>query len=131
ATAELGTAYTGAITNGSYVTSTQATASSGCGAGLAISPALKAAEANKLFTGKIYPNPSSGLVQIEINTPVFRSATITVLDMFGRNLYLDKKALIKGNNTISLNIAFLPSGTYMIEVGDGKTILEKYKVLKL
>ena len=131
ATAELGTAYTGTIINSSYVSSNQATASSGCsGARVATPPALEQVEENKTFTGKIYPNPTRGLVQIELNAPVLKSVTVNVLDMFGRYLYRNRRPLVNGNNRISLDIASLPSGTYIIEVRDGKAILEKYKVLK-
>jgi predicted esterase len=130
ATAELGTAYTGAITNGTYVTSTQANASSGCsGARSALSPSLEIVEGNKQFTGKIYPNPTDGLVQIELDAPVLTSVRVNVLDMFGRYLYRNKTAMVQGNR-ISLNLASFPAGTYIIEVGDGKAIAKKYKVLK-
>lgn len=131
ATAELGTAYTGTITNGSYVASDQATTSSGCsGARTALLPSLEEVEENKLFTGKIYPNPTQGFMQIELNASISTSVTVNVLDMSGRSLYRNRSPLVKGNNRISLNFASLPSGIYIIEVGDGKAIVEKYKVLK-
>lgn len=131
ATAEAGTAYTGTITNGSYVLSNQAIAPSGCsGARTAASSSMEKVEKSKFFTGKIYPNPTEGFVQIELNVTVSKSVTVDVVDMSGRHLYRNKRPLIKGTNRISLNIASLPSGTYIIVVGDGKAILEKYKVLK-
>ena len=131
ATAELGTAYTGTITNGSYVTTDQATTPSGCsGARTALPSSLEEVKENKLFTGKIYPNPTEGFIQIELNASIPTSVTVNVLDMSGRYLYRNRSPLVKGNNRISLNIASLPSGIYIIEVGDGKAIVEKYKVLK-
>jgi predicted esterase len=127
----LGTIYPGVIYNGVYVGSNQAAAASDCsGARMALLPSLNKVEENKPFTGKIYPNPTRGLVQIELHAPVSKSVTVNVLDMFGRYLYRDQRMLVKGNNIISLNMAPLPSGTYIIEVGDGKAIQEKYKVLK-
>jgi poly(3-hydroxybutyrate) depolymerase len=131
ATAELGTAYTGAITNGSYVISNQAVAPSGCsGARVSLAPPLEEITANKPVTGKIYPNPTEGLIQLELNASVLRPVTVNVLDMFGRNLYSNKTSLVKGFNRISLNITSLPAGVYMVEVRDGNVIVEKYKVLK-
>lgn len=131
ATAELGTAYIGTITNGTYVTSAQAIASSSCiGARVAQPPSWERVNQHKSVSGKIYPNPTDGLVQFEINTPVSKSVTVNVYDMYGRRLYSNKSSLIKGNNKLGFNIAFLPSGMYMIEVSDGEIIVEKYKVLK-
>lgn len=131
ATAELGTTYTGTITNGSYVTSAQATAASGCvGARIAQTHSFEKLKENKLFTGKLYPNPTDGLVQIELNAPVSTSARVNIVDMFGRYLYRNQRPLVKGNNRLSLNIASLPPGTYLIEVGAGQGIREKFKVLK-
>jgi len=130
ATAALGTSYTGTITNGSYVSSNQATESSGCG-GARVTLATPAKELKeKPFTGKIYPNPTEGPVQIELNAAVTKSVSVSVLDMSGKYLYINRRPLIKGKNRISLNISSLPSGIYIIEVGDGKAIVEKYKVLK-
>jgi hypothetical protein len=129
-TAESGTAYTGTITNGSYVNSNQVTESSGCGgARVGLSPSLEKIE-NKLFTGKIYPNPTDGFVQIELNVSVSKSVKVNVYDMSGRYLYGNISSVVKGHNRISLNIASLPSGSYIVVVRDGNLILEKYKVLK-
>jgi poly(3-hydroxybutyrate) depolymerase len=130
-TAGLGTAYTGTIINGSYVISNQVTDSSGCsGARSGLSPSLKKVEENKLFTGKIYPNPTEGLVQIELNAPVSKSVTVNVFDISGRYLYGNISSVVKGHNRISLNIASLPAGTYIIVVRDSSSILKKYKVFK-
>jgi|GEM_PF-3021313 len=130
ATAELGTAYTGTITDGAYVSSSQATASSNCGARVAQLPSSEEVKENKPFTGRIYPNPTEGLIQIELNAPDLKLVTINVANMSGRHVYKNKSPLVKGNNKISLNIASFPPGIYIIEIGDGKTIMEKYKVLK-
>ncbi len=131
ATAELGTAYTGTITNGTYVNSNQATDGSGCSpARLVQARPLKGLEENKSFTGKIYPNPTDGQLQVEVNTSVAKSVTVNVADMSGKYLYRDQRSLVKGNNRISLNISNLPAGVYIIEVGDGKAVPEKYRVLK-
>ncbi len=131
AAAALGTIYPGVITNGTYVSSSEATAASACGgARVALFPPMKEVEESKPFTGKIYPNPTEGLVQIELNAPASKSVTVKVLDMYGKYLIRTERRLVKGNNRMSLNIEPLPSGTYIIEVSDGKSILEKYKVMK-
>jgi hypothetical protein len=130
ATAELGTAYTGTITNGTYVSSLQAIAPSGCSGARVFAPPFEDIKQNKPVTGKVYPNPTGGLIQLELNAPVLKPVTVHVHDMFGRTLYRHRTSLVKGFNRISLNITSLPAGVYMVEVRDGNVIVEKYKVLK-
>ncbi|WP_162915501.1 T9SS type A sorting domain-containing protein [Paraflavitalea soli] len=131
AAAGIGTIYSSPIFYGNYVGSNQAIVTNGCiGARMALLPPLSKIAESKPYTGKLYPNPTDGIVQIELHTPVLTSVTVNVIDMFGKYLYSDKRQLVIGNNRISLNIAPLPAGTYVIEVGDGKVIREKYRVLK-
>jgi hypothetical protein len=131
AAAALGTSYSSPIFYGNYVSSYQATEASGCsGARVGQAPPLNKVEQQKVFTGKVYPNPTEGVVQLYVISQVSVSATVNVIDMSGRYLYRNITALTKGNNRISLNIAFLPPGTYIIEIGDGKGIRDRYKVLK-
>ncbi|MCF6407280.1 T9SS type A sorting domain-containing protein [Chitinophaga filiformis] len=131
AAAGLGTSYSSPIFYGNYVVSNQATAASGCsGARVMQSPLLNKVEDNKPFSGKIYPNPTGGLVQLDVISKSAVSATVNVIDIFGRYLYRNKTLLTQGNNRISLNIASLPSGTYIVEIRDSNGLREKYKVLK-
>ncbi|SDG91418.1 LamG-like jellyroll fold domain-containing protein [Chitinophaga filiformis] len=131
ATAELGTAYTGTITNSSYVSSDQVIAPDGCsGARPVFVPPLEEIKQYKPVTGKVYPNPTEGFIQLELNSSIFKPVTVNVHDMFGRSLYSHKTSIVKGFNRISLNIRSLPAGVYIVEVKDGNVIMEKYKVLK-
>jgi predicted esterase len=131
AAAALGTSYSSPIFFSNYVNSTQATAPSGCsGARVTQAAPLNRIADNKPLTGKIYPNPTEGFVQLDVTSKVAATATVNVIDMSGRYLYRNKTLFIKGNNRITVNIASLPAGTYIIEVVDGKGMREKYKVLK-
>lgn len=131
AAAALGTSYSSPIFFSNYVNSAQATAPSGCsGARIAQALPLNKIVDNKSLTGKIYPNPTEGYVQLDLTSKVSGPATVNVIDMSGRYLYRNKTQLIKGNNRITVNIASLPAGTYLIEVVDAKGMREKYKVLK-
>jgi predicted esterase len=130
ATAELGTAYSGYVLNASYVNSSPAFASSGCGAEITQPSMLGAIKESKSPAGKLYPNPTNGLVQIELTVPVSTSVIVNVFDLYGKQLNRIKSQLVSGNNKIPVNIASLPAGTYIIEVKDGKAIMEKYKVIK-
>jgi pimeloyl-ACP methyl ester carboxylesterase len=130
ASAGLGTAYTGGLLNATYITSNQAIDASGCGARMMLQAVPEGLQAHKLAIGKVYPNPTKDVVQIELNTTMGKSVIINVLDLLGRQLIRNSKLLVNGTNRISLNIASLPAGIYIIEVRDGNTIIGQHRVLK-
>ena len=63
----------------------------------------------------IYPNPTTGLVNIEINLPLHSILTATIADLSGRFLgELYKNEARDGKNNIQLNLQNYPNGTYFI-----------------
>lgn len=74
-----------------------------------------------LFEFKIYPNPSAGIFNIELNT----DALVSIYDLHGRRLYT--KDVIAGKTTIAQDLS---SGTYIIEVKTSKGIATKKLVIK-
>lgn len=77
---------------------------------------------------EIYPNPSDG--KIVINSPIaLRRATIQVIDMRGRLVWLEEKIdLSKGSNTFDFST--MESGTYLFTLSDGKSHSAKMLVIK-
>lgn len=131
AVAALGTTYPGNILSGSYVSSYQAVDPGNCpGARIAQLPAATKAPERIPVYGRVYPNPTNGAVQLELQVATTKSVRINVIDLFGRYVLTNQRGLVNGHNQLSVNIGSLPAGTYIIEVKDGKTIREKYKVLK-
>lgn len=130
ASAGLGTAYTGGLLYATYISGTQAGNASGCGS-MAMAAFPEKLQGYKPTMGKAYPNPTKDIVQIELNTTIGKSVTVNVLDLSGRQLISNSKPIITGKNKISLNIASLTAGIYFIEIKEGNTPLEKYKILKL
>jgi hypothetical protein len=73
-------------------------------------------KANKLNV-KLYPNPTSGVLNYEIPASV-KKATITVSDLLGRTL-VSKAA----NNTKSIDLSEFKNGTYSVVINlDGKLV---------
>ena len=63
----------------------------------------------------IYPNPTTGMVNIEVNLPVNSLITATVADISGKFLgELYKTEGREDKNTIQLNLQNYPNGTYFI-----------------
>ncbi|WP_048920638.1 alpha-amylase family glycosyl hydrolase [Rufibacter radiotolerans] len=69
----------------------------------------------KIF--KVYPNPASGLVQVETTQPVGLVKALTVFDAAGKSHFA---TTFKGQK-YQLNIAGLPSGIYFVKIQTGAT----------
>lgn len=80
--------------------------------------------------GEIYPNPTTGETNFEIEVGENESGYIVVTDVFGRPV--ETKTIQSGFNSIELNLTDLPSGVYLYRAiineetrQTGKIVLEK------
>ena len=71
---------------------------------------------NETFTLTVYPNPTSG--QINIINPFDINSVLTIYDLNGKLVY--EKRLTKEINIVDTG---LEKGLYLINLSDGKTIL--------
>ncbi|WP_158561354.1 T9SS type A sorting domain-containing protein [Emticicia sp. C21] len=77
---------------------------------------LLADEPNQSFNSfKIYPNPSQDNLTIGINSLFQQTAKIEIVDATGKVIHLETANLQQGENTMTININRLPSGTYIIK----------------
>jgi hypothetical protein len=65
---------------------------------------------------KVYPNPTSGNLQVEIYSPATATANVSLVDVTGRSKDYGKVALSQGLNTIRLNVSTQQQGMYLIRV---------------
>ena len=74
---------------------------------------------------KVYPNPSSSKLQLELDNPYLGEISIKLYDILGQEVYRtsDVKTDQLFNKTISLN--YLSSGIYFLQTQLGKTSLCK------
>ena len=68
---------------------------------------------------KIFPNPSNGQFNVEIETENNLAADFIVYDLTGRIVYSEQKAIHSGMNTISINMEGIASGTYVLQMKNG------------
>jgi surface protein len=61
-------------------------------------------EGAQTVVGSFYPNPSSGIVSVDVNTLESGLWVMTVFDASGKNIYKRTYDLHKGKNTISLEL---------------------------
>ncbi len=73
-------------------------------------------------TFSVYPNPASNTINVEFYSSKDETSNLMILDLSGR---MTQKAFpvnaVKGINLISLPISNLPSGTYYVGDGKGKS----------
>lgn len=67
---------------------------------------------------KIYPNPASDFLQVELATDSHQNLQIRVLDLLGRS-YLQQTA----KSYMQIEISSLPNGVYYLELRDAKAVL--------
>jgi hypothetical protein len=63
-----------------------------------------------------YPNPSTGLITLEIANAVPQRVRIIVSDMLGRSVHTTEAEIFEGDKGIEVNLGGLPSGPYMLRI---------------
>jgi hypothetical protein len=80
------------------------------------------------YAGKIFPNPFSQQINIEINCPKNEPLNIRLLDLNGSIIYSQKYDAVKGDNKISIspNLQNIAAANYMLEItgADGLYLAE-------
>jgi thiol-disulfide isomerase/thioredoxin len=77
------------------------------------------------FNLKVFPNPSSDHAFLTINSSTETSANFSIIDQFGRSVFLSKNiSLQNGNNQIELPVEMLINGIYFVKFSDTEKIYE-------
>jgi hypothetical protein len=84
---------------------------------------------NNVF--KIYPNPATTDIHIDIQTNVASNAAIKIVDETGRIVKIIAVELQSGNNINNIYINELAAGNYYVHITDGKSIDYIQKIQKL
>jgi Fe-S-cluster-containing dehydrogenase component len=73
---------------------------------------------------KLYPNPASSASTIEITVQDISTADVSVFDITGKEVLRDRSShrLMRGDNSFSINVSGLKSGTYIVRVVAGKEV---------
>lgn len=94
-------------------------------------PASKCTDAGSIVKN-LAPNPSQyQSALIIVNSGNAKLAQITIFDMQGRLQGQQANALIRGENTIVLETAELPAGTYMVKIMIDGVLKSTQKIVKL
>jgi hypothetical protein len=66
---------------------------------------------------EVYPNPSSGIINLKLNGVSIENVTVKIHDISGRLVHED---VISSNNQ-SIDLSSLPKGNYVLKLQSGKT----------
>jgi hypothetical protein len=78
---------------------------------------------------KVYPNPTTELVNIQINHSTLDQVVVTITDLQGKEVYRGKYAGI--SNVIGINTASYATGIYMLNLKNlNNQVLGAYKIIK-
>jgi hypothetical protein len=80
---------------------------------------------------KVFPNPSSGDITLEISNQMTGDLTVMVYDLTGRVVWQKKSGNGNQSGMVHLNLNHLNSGTYIVQVFDLNTRLVKlFEILR-
>jgi hypothetical protein len=78
---------------------------------------------------KVYPNPTSELINIQINHSTIDQVVVSITDLQGKEVYNGKYAGI--SNIIGINTASYATGTYVLSLKNlNNQVLGTYKIIK-
>lgn len=90
-----------------------------------------AADNNNFEVAKVYPNPTSSEVNIELTAKTDAAISIQVYDIMGKVVSEQNTTLRKGQKKLTLSVSELPAGVYSLHISDGQTVIkEKIQIEK-
>lgn len=80
---------------------------------------------------RLYPNPSSSIVNYEIVSDNSQTFSVEIFDLGGRKISTQALVLNTGINQRQVNISNFPAGTYILQFKDTQgNIIEKVKIIR-
>ncbi|MCZ2222658.1 MAG: T9SS type A sorting domain-containing protein [Chitinophagales bacterium] len=77
---------------------------------------IKGEKPNRFELVNIYPNPAKERLSVTVTAPKAVQATLTITDMTGKVVMQQNNQLAVGENNISINVAALNTGNYIIKL---------------
>jgi hypothetical protein len=74
---------------------------------------------------EVFPNPTSGMANLSINSPKSEAIGITIVNSMGQLIYSSKNNLDAGINNIQVNTESWPAGVYFVSISTSNGSLNK------
>jgi hypothetical protein len=75
-----------------------------------------------------YPNPSNGLLYIELTNAALNNYNLKLINVLGQEEKIDE--WVKQNDIITLNIWHLKKGIYFLQIFDKEKLMRNEKIIK-
>jgi hypothetical protein len=79
----------------------------------------------------IYPNPTNGVMYVELQTEIQSQVMLQVTDITGKFIMQQQVEVVPGTNKYSVDLKHLAAGSYVANITDGKTLHYNQKIQKL
>ncbi len=85
-----------------------------------------------ISVNKLYPNPASDNLSLELNTLKSGSVTMIISDILGNEVLANTSALTTGSNKLNINTSELTPGSYSLQcvLSDGSRIVRKIAIVR-
>ena len=78
----------------------------------------------------VYPNPSKGIFNLNSTFTKNQNITISVTDIFGRELFTKNQNALQGENNFKLDLSTFQEGVYFVNFREGVINFKTVKVIK-
>ncbi len=79
---------------------------------------------------ELYPNPSDGLVYLNVNTNNSSNVLVDVYSVTGVKMFSNKYNVSKGENIINLDLSNLPLGMYIVKIQQNGNVQSSKVIIK-
>ena len=76
---------------------------------------------------KVYPNPSAGIFNLNMENQDLSGINYNLIDITGKNIISNKPV---SDNITQINIQNLQSGTYVLSISKDNSFIKSYKIIK-
>lgn len=93
-------------------------------------PMSSVKSAETLHDLNVYPNPTDGLVTVELDLVTSTDLELQIITMLGKTVVSEQFGALSGNQTRVLDLSEFASGVYLVKVGDGQEASVKKLLLQ-
>ena len=86
-------------------------------------------EVNDKLKISVYPNPSSGLLNIKLMSDYHNEASMKVVSVTGSVVFEKQNIIINSTSALQIDLRHLPDGTYNISISSNETVVSKRIVI--
>ena len=93
-------------------------------------PTQRVVNTTSIVDVSIFPNPATETINITLNVDIASNSTMTIIDATGKMISNSTTELVKGNNSLDLDVNALTTGVYYLQLKDAKQS-NTYRFIKL